>query len=153
MDNDFDLHSKVLKFIASNDRHFSSPIAHNIEKQLKELDLYDKLVTITADGASNMKDMFTYFTRRNVNYIQCIAHKLHLIICNGLKLWTSLKKNRKKAVDAEVEEQHSDDSNDSDSSDSEIRLSQMVRTMSCDDDWPIDDTSEAADSEDISKVR
>jgi hypothetical protein len=74
------------------DPHLSPIIAQDVEKQLIDLVLYDKLITITCDGAPNMRDMFTFLSRRNIQYINCIAHKLHLIVCNNLDLLVALKK-------------------------------------------------------------
>ena len=73
-------------------RYFSQLIASAIEKQVIILKVYDKVVTITCDGSSNMCDRFTYFSRQNIIYIRCIAHKLHLIIYNSLNTWVSSKK-------------------------------------------------------------
>jgi hypothetical protein len=131
------------------DRHYSPIIAQEIEKQLIDLNLYDKLVTITCDGAPNMRDMFTYFTRRNIQFIHCIAHKLHLIICNSLDLWVTRKKkqtttNNEEAVEDIVDEEDEDDN--------QLALSQMVRTMSFDvnDSWNNNDNNQ---NPDISTVR
>ncbi|CAM4843216.1 unnamed protein product, partial [Rotaria magnacalcarata] len=73
VDNNFNEHSKILKFMTFEERHYSIIIANEIEKQLIHLGLYDKLVAITCDGAYNMRHMFTYFSRRNIKYIQLEA--------------------------------------------------------------------------------
>ena len=127
VDKDFNEHSKILKFINFEDRHFSPLIAQEIEKQLISLGLYDKLVTITCDGASNMRDMFTYFTRRKIKYIHCLAHKLHLIICNSLNLWVKTKNNPNTTnIETDAEASTEGDSED----ESQVTLNQMIRTMS-----------------------
>ena len=132
------------------DRHSSLSIANEIEKHLINLNLYDKLITITCDGASNMRDMFTYFTRQNIKYIHCIAHKLHLIICNSLNLWVSSKKRRNTTDDEEGIETGVDEDYDDDT---QASLNQMVRTMSF-DTGPLctDTTSHDSEDDNTSKV-
>ncbi|CAF3899786.1 unnamed protein product [Rotaria sordida] len=129
IDKKFDQHSKILQFMTFEDRHYSILIANEIENQLINLNLYDKLVTITCDGAPNMRDMFSYFTRRNIKYIHCTAHKLHLIICNSLNLWVaSKKKNNTTDGEEGIETGTMEDDED----EAQISLNQMVRTMSFD---------------------
>ncbi|CAF4478194.1 unnamed protein product, partial [Rotaria sp. Silwood2] len=110
-------------------RHFSKLIAHVIENELISLGLYDKLVTITCDGASNtnMRDMFNYFNRTNITYICCIAHKLHLVICYSLNLWVKEKKRRISSDIEEIVEGDTDEDDDED--DIPIRLIQMIIIM------------------------
>lgn len=147
IDKSFDQHAKVLKFMAFEDRHTSQSIAQVIEKELIDLDLYDKLITITCDGASNMKQMFNYFNRKNIKYINCFAHKLHLVICNSLNFWVLPKKN--------VTFANNDDENiDTDSSEEgQMGLSslQVVRTVSFDQSFSSSDQSE--NDEDVSQVK
>jgi len=131
LDKKFDQYSKILKFMSFKDRHFSPLIANEIEKQLISLNLYDKLISITCDGAPNMRDMFTYFNRRNIKYINCIAHKLHLIICNSLNLWVTTKKKRNTT---DVEEGAETGMIEDDEDETQASLNQMVRTMSFDTD-------------------
>ncbi|CAF4641926.1 unnamed protein product, partial [Rotaria sp. Silwood2] len=125
------------------DRHYSSTIANEIENQLINLNLYDKLVTITCDGAPNMREMLNYFSRQSIKYIHCTAHKLHLIICNSLNLWVTTKKKgntteNEEIIDAGVIEDDEDEAGGS--------LSQMVRTMSFDAD-PLSNDMNNDDSE------
>jgi hypothetical protein len=152
IDKYFDQHSKILSFMTFEDRHFSSLIAQEIEKQLISLGLYNKLLTITCDGASNMKDMFTYFTRRNIKYIHCIAHKLHLIICNSLNFWVSKKK---KQITMDTEGSAEGGTNEDVEDNGSNTLSQMVRTMSFDIDQSLDNDNNNEDDEnnETSKVR
>jgi hypothetical protein len=51
------------------------------------LKIFDKVLSITCDGAPNMVALFNYFTRTDIDRIQCICHKVHLIVCNGLGIW------------------------------------------------------------------
>ncbi|CAF1437369.1 unnamed protein product [Adineta ricciae] len=131
IDEKFDQFSKVLQFMTFEDRHYSPIIAYEIEKQLINFNLFNKLVTITCDGASNMRDMFTYFSRSNIQYVRCIAHKLHLIICNGLNLWVTTKT---KQATANNEEINNNVTTEDEEEGQEIGLSQMVKSMSFDVD-------------------
>ncbi len=78
--------SKVLVFTPYFDRHTSKNISSTLEYQLKSLKIFDKTTTITCDGASNMKASFKSIDAR-IKRLQCLAHKLHLIVCNALGLW------------------------------------------------------------------
>jgi hypothetical protein len=66
-----------------------------IENQLRELKLFNKVTSITCDAAPNMVKMFDYLSRTDVTRIRCQAHLLHLIVCNGLGLWIDKKKKKK----------------------------------------------------------
>ena len=86
-----DLKSKELVFLPFNDRHTSANISSELEQQLKKLNIFEKITTITCDEASNMKASFKKLDPR-IKRLQCLAHKLHLIICNALGLWLKKKK-------------------------------------------------------------
>ncbi|CAF2018070.1 unnamed protein product, partial [Rotaria magnacalcarata] len=81
---DSKLASKVLSFTAFPKRHTSGKISYTIKKELKRLQVYDKTHTITCDGASNIRKSFEFLKPKRV---QCLGHKLHLIVCNTLCLW------------------------------------------------------------------
>lgn len=83
--------SKVLVFTPYFDRHTSEKISSELEFQLKQLKIFDKTTTITCDGASNIKAAFRSIDSR-IKRLQCLAHKLHLIVCNALGLWIKSKK-------------------------------------------------------------
>ena len=78
------LKSTALAFNVCDERHTSENIAKAIEFELKRLEAYEKTSTITCDGTRDMKKASDYLQRRR---IQCVAHKLHLVIRNGLCLW------------------------------------------------------------------
>ena len=84
--DELDLNSTILRFSSFQTRHYSELIGLEIEKQLIELKLFDKVTSITCDGAPNMVKMFDYLSRPEINRIRCQAHLLHLIVCNGLGL-------------------------------------------------------------------
>ncbi|CAF1564257.1 unnamed protein product, partial [Adineta ricciae] len=90
--DDFVLNSTTLRFSSFLTRHYSHSIGTEIEKQLVELKLFDKVASITCDAAPNMVKMFDYFSRSDISRIRCQAHLLHLIICNGLCVWSNKKK-------------------------------------------------------------
>lgn len=91
-DESMDVKSRVLVFAPFTDRHTSVNISSELEQQLKSLNILDKTTTITCDGASNMKASFKKLDPR-IERVQCLAHKLHLIICNGLGLWLKKKES------------------------------------------------------------
>lgn len=86
-----EMKSKILVFKPFHDRHTSENIASCLEQELKRLSIYEKITTITCDGASNMKSSFKSIDAR-IKRLQCLAHKLHLIVCNALGLWVKKKK-------------------------------------------------------------
>ena len=92
-DEHSDLKSRVLVFAPFRDRHTSDNISSELELHLKNLKVYDKVTTITCDGASNMRASFKSL-RKNIKRVQCLAHKLHLIICNGLGMWIKMKEQK-----------------------------------------------------------
>lgn len=89
----FDLKSTILRFSTFQQRHYSDLIGIEIEKQLLELKIFDKMVSITCDGARNMVKMFDFFSRTDVTRVRCQAHLLHLIVCKGLGLWMVTKRS------------------------------------------------------------
>lgn len=91
-DENMDMNSRVLVFTPFIERHTSVNISCELENQLKRLNIFDKTTTITCDGASNMKASFKKLDPK-IKRLQCLAHKLHLIICNALGLWMKKKKS------------------------------------------------------------
>ena len=67
-----------------------------------------------------MVALFDYLSRSDIYSIQCIAHKLHQVICNGLKIWT------KRATAAQEADSPDDDIDE--------HLSQTVRTIHINED-------------------
>ena len=95
--NNIEIKSKILSFTPYHDRHTSDNISSELEHQLKIFNIFDKVTTITCDDASNMKASFKKLDSR-IKCLQCLTHKLHLIVCNGLGLWI---KDRKEDADTE----------------------------------------------------
>ncbi|CAF1296806.1 unnamed protein product [Didymodactylos carnosus] len=137
----FKLNSCILRFSKFDHRHFSPNIDTEIEKQLKELHIFDKITTITCDGASNLIGAFRYFSRDDIQRIQCMAHKLHLVVCNGLGLWIKRKVSNCDLDNGgdNADEMLSDDEMETD----EERLSQTLEKISLNGtDNPLDDLSD-----------
>ncbi|CAF2032074.1 unnamed protein product [Rotaria magnacalcarata] len=98
-----------------------------------------------------MRHMFTYFSRRNIKYIQCVAHKFHLVICNSLNLWTTPKKKRNTTSMKETTEVSTDPEDDE--NESQATLNQMIRTMSVDIDQLVNENNNTGnETNDTSQV-
>ncbi|CAF1292438.1 unnamed protein product, partial [Didymodactylos carnosus] len=67
----------------------ASNIVQAIKTILKDLGIYTKVITITCDGASNMVKACEGFP--SIQQIWCVAHRLHLVICNALGFWIKSK--------------------------------------------------------------
>ncbi|CAF1422954.1 unnamed protein product [Adineta ricciae] len=89
--SNFEPKSEVLAFSSFEQRHYSTNIAHTLQEKLKELNILEKTTTITTDGAANMVKTFESF-RSGIKRVGCIAHRLHLTVCNSLGLWMRKKK-------------------------------------------------------------
>ena len=74
-----------------HDRDTSDNISSELEHRLKILNIFDTVTTITCDGASKMKAPFKKLDSR-IERLQCLTHKLHLIICNSLGVWIKGRK-------------------------------------------------------------
>ncbi|CAF3271287.1 unnamed protein product [Rotaria sp. Silwood2] len=133
VDDQFIQKTTVLKFSTFSKRHYSPVIGREIEKQLTELGIFDKVTTITCDGAPNMVGLFDYLSRTDIDRIQCMAHKIHLIICNGLGIWlkqvTVIQENSTNIVDIDE------------------HLSQTVRTIKIHEDIEDEQENNADDQE------
>ena len=97
----YDLHSKILAFTVFEGQHTGERIGYRIEAELKHLQVYEKTTTITCDGASNMLKSFDWL---NPKRLLCLAHKLHLVVCNSLCLW--VKKSSKDSDPPSVDKQN-----------------------------------------------
>ena len=118
---DFQSQSTVLQFSTFDQRHYSHLIGREIEKQLINLNIFHNVTTITSDNAPNMVALFQHLTRP-VGHIPCMAHIIHLILCNALGIWVT-KKVRKSF-------EQSNNDNPTDGFDND--LSQSVDTMDID---------------------
>ncbi|CAF1428121.1 unnamed protein product [Adineta ricciae] len=100
--------SKILSFTSFHNRHLSSNISMIIKKELQELNVLEKTRSITTDGAANMlkavellgddiKQIYCSYLHSKLHifdrYMNLgIAHRLHLVVCNGLGVWIRKKR-------------------------------------------------------------
>jgi hypothetical protein len=78
--------SKIIDFSIFNYHHTGLDIARVVKEKLVALDIYEKIVCITCDGAPNMI-MACYYLNDKIPRIWCSAHRLHLVVINGLGFW------------------------------------------------------------------
>ena len=140
---DFKSHSTILQFSSFDQRHFSHLIDKEIEKQLVDLNIFHKITTITCDNAPNMLGLFKHLSR-DIKYIPCMDHILHLIICNGFAIWQEEDNDHNKENDKSL--------NNISENDFDEGLSQSVRKTSIggDGDKPYQRNSREDEKEDES---
>lgn len=95
----FELKRTVLDFSHFPEHHSADEIAHTLRSKLRKLNILDRIVSLTCDGASNLKKALS-----NVGVddrVWCLGHRLHLIITNGLGLWLT-DEDRKKRSEKEL---------------------------------------------------
>ncbi|CAF3016113.1 unnamed protein product [Rotaria sp. Silwood2] len=63
-----------------------------IKKELKELNIFEKTHSITTDEAANMLKVADKLGG-DIKQIYCVAHHLHLVVCNGLGLRVHAKQD------------------------------------------------------------
>ncbi|CAM2718545.1 unnamed protein product [Rotaria socialis] len=119
--DDFKSTSMILQFSSFDKRHFSDLIGKEIEKQLTDLNIFHKITTITCDNAPNMLGLFQHLSRADIQHIPCMAHLLHLIVCNGLGIWETTQNYCNEGSIESINNKNEDDFDE--------RLSQSVRTM------------------------
>ena len=88
----------MLDFSHFPEHHSADQIATTLRLKLRKLNILDRIVSMTCDGASNLRKALS-----NVGVndrVWCLAHRLHLIIANGLGLWLT-EKDRKKRSEKE----------------------------------------------------
>ena len=78
--------------------------------------------------------LFDFLSRTDINRIQCMDHKLHLVVCNGLGLW--------------LKRLHITEENSSSIIDVDEHLSQIVRTININKDIEDKDEDEEVEEED-----
>jgi hypothetical protein len=78
--------SKIIDFSAFNYRHTAIDIAGIVKEKLVALDIYEKIICITCDGAENMV-LACYLLNDDIPRIWCCCHRLHLVVINGLGFW------------------------------------------------------------------
>ncbi|CAF1624187.1 unnamed protein product, partial [Rotaria magnacalcarata] len=91
--DDFTYISKIIDFSYFNERHTGINISSLLTNRLTALNINDKVVSITCDGAENMSSACRTLDE-NIHKIWCCAHRLHLVITNGLGFWFKENKNK-----------------------------------------------------------
>lgn len=85
--------SIILSFRKFNKLHNADNISQFIIKELDELNIQDKIVSITSDNEAAVKKAINLIGEKNKNieWISCMCHNLNLTVKNGLKLWSKEK--------------------------------------------------------------
>lgn len=82
----FSLKSRILNFSVVDEEHKSCAIAQLLQRKLKELDIFHKVIRVTVDGAKNIVRAIDDVGLSHKR-IWCIAHRLHLTITNAFGFW------------------------------------------------------------------
>ena len=90
IDSSTTMRSLILHFHSFDERHHAENIAADVGLRLRDLNIQKKITTVTCDGAFNMRNAFDSFD--GIDRLWCVAHRMHLVICNGLGLWKKKKK-------------------------------------------------------------
>jgi hypothetical protein len=85
-----------LSFDTFYERHHGIRIAKIIRERLIEVNLFNKVVCFTTDGASNMRTMCQHLNDMEFDWIWCVGHRFHLTVNNAFGFWPEKKKNKKK---------------------------------------------------------
>ncbi|CAF1585936.1 unnamed protein product, partial [Didymodactylos carnosus] len=67
-------------------QHTAVNINEAIKHELQNLHIENKVKMVTADGAANMR-LALDVLNTDTKTIWCMAHRLHLVVTNGLCLW------------------------------------------------------------------
>ena len=87
----FELKSEIIDFSSFPYRHTSAEITRIITTKLTALNILHKVNRIVCDGAPNLIKAISSMNI-NAERVWCVAHRLHLLIANGLALWPKVKK-------------------------------------------------------------
>ena len=72
-------------------RHTGGEISKVIKEKLMTLNIYEKIICITCDGAENMV-LACELSGENFIRIWCYAHRLHLVVINTMGFWITKNK-------------------------------------------------------------
>ncbi|CAF1545416.1 unnamed protein product [Adineta ricciae] len=86
-----DFFSKIIHFSSFNERHTAVNIAGCIKQILIDLEIYEKIISITCDGGENLVAACRKLDV-SIKRIWCCAHRLHLVVINALGFWNKEKK-------------------------------------------------------------
>jgi hypothetical protein len=99
LDDDMNVHSSIIHFQAFDTRHLAVNIGTEVRSRLHELNIQNKVASITSDGGSNIRAACS--THLKISRLWCFAHRMHLTICNGLGLWKKFVKKESDVTDQE----------------------------------------------------
>ncbi|CAF2860814.1 unnamed protein product [Rotaria sp. Silwood2] len=85
-DSPFEFVSKIIHFSSFDERHTATNIARSLKEKLINLEIYHKVIAITCDGAQNLVAALNQLDD-SIKRIWCCAHRLHLVVINGLGFW------------------------------------------------------------------
>ena len=88
--NSFDSVSKIIDFSSFNTRHAAIEIAKVLKEKLIALNIYEKLVCITTDGASKIV-LACELLNDEIFRFWCCAHRLHPVVINAFGFWLPKK--------------------------------------------------------------
>lgn len=108
LDNDMNPKFTILHFQSYDKRHSALDIATEVHNRLRHMSIDQKVTSVTCDGAKNMQNAFHMFDK--VDRFWCVAHRLHLTLCNGLALWKKFNKDREETIIGNLNSQESIDS-------------------------------------------
>lgn len=94
-DKNYRFNSIQIGFRRMFGRHFSDRIKKYISYETKQLNIENKIVSITTDKANDIKKA----TNEGFgNRYSCSAHNINLVVKNGLPLWEKLSNKEKNEV-------------------------------------------------------
>ena len=76
----------ILSFRKFKQSHTAINITNFIEDELRELNILDKIVSITTDNEASVAAAGSQIND-NISRMSCMCHNLNLVVKNGLKLW------------------------------------------------------------------
>ena len=89
--NSFDSVCKIIDFSSFNTRHAAIEIAKVLKEKLIALNIYEKLVCITTDGAPHIV-LACELLNDEIFRFWCRAHRLYLVVINAFGFWLPKKK-------------------------------------------------------------
>jgi len=83
---DFKFNSIILSFRKFSKSHTAINITKFIETELMQLNVLEKVVSITTDNEASVAAAGSKI-RDEISRVSCMCHNLNLVVKNGLKLW------------------------------------------------------------------
>ncbi len=83
---DFKFNSIILSFRKFSKAHTAINITKFIETELMQLNVLEKVVSITTDNEASVAAAGSNISNA-ISRVSCMCHNLNLVVKNGLKLW------------------------------------------------------------------